>query len=66
MVEQASKITLTSRAFVNTELGVFGKYITELLGYERFIPMNSGVEADETACKMARRWAYRHKGVPDN
>jgi len=51
---------------VNTELGVFGKYITELLGYERFIPMNTGVEADETACKMARRWGYRDKGVPDN
>lgn len=66
MLAQASKITLTSRAYVNTELGVFGKYITELLGYERFIPMNSGVEADETACKMARRWAYRSKGVPDN
>jgi len=66
MMAQAGKITLTSRAFVNTELGVFGKYITELLGYERFIPMNSGVEADETAIKMARRWAYRHKGTPDN
>lgn len=66
MIQQASKITLTSRAFHNTQLGEFGKYITGLLGYEKFIPMNGGCEADETACKMVRRWAYRAKGVPDN
>lgn len=65
-MQQASKITLTSRAFHNTELGKFGGYITNLLGYDKFIPMNGGVEADETACKMIRRWAYREKGVPDN
>lgn len=66
MIEQARKVTLTSRAFHNTQLGAFGEYITDLIGYEKFIPMNSGVEADETACKMARRWAYNVKGVPDN
>ena len=57
---------MTSRAFHNTQLGEFGSYITDLLGYDKFIPMNGGVEADETACKMVRRWAYRAKGVPDN
>lgn len=66
MMAQATRIALTSRAFHNTELGKFGAYLTDLLGYEKFIPMNSGVEADETACKLARRWAYRAKGVPDN
>jgi ornithine--oxo-acid transaminase len=66
MISQATKITLSSRAFHNTQLGQFGAYITNLLGYEKFIPMNAGCEADETACKMARRWAYRVKGVPDN
>lgn len=66
MIEQAQKVTLTSRAFHNTQLGAFGEYITGLIGYDKFIPMNSGVEADETACKMARRWAYNVKGVPDN
>lgn len=66
MVDQAQKVALTSRAFHNTQLGKFGEYLTDLLGYEKFIPMNAGCEADETACKMARRWAYRSKGVPDN
>jgi ornithine--oxo-acid transaminase len=66
MIDQAQKITLTSRAFHNTELGKFGEYFTGLTGYDKFIPMNSGVEADETACKMARRWGYRVKGIPSN
>jgi len=65
-INQASNITLTSRAFHNTQLGEFGKYLTGLLGYDKFIPMNTGVEADETAIKIARRWAYRVKGVPDD
>jgi ornithine--oxo-acid transaminase len=47
-------------------LGLFGEYINDLLGYEKFIPMNTGCEADETACKLARRWGYRVKGIPDN
>lgn len=57
---------MTSRAFYNTTLGETGEYITKLLGYDKFLPMNSGVEADETACKIARRWGYRAKGIPDN
>jgi ornithine--oxo-acid transaminase len=64
MITQATKITLSSRAFHNTQLGIFGAYITDLLKYEKFIPMNTGCEGDETACKLARRWAYRVKGVP--
>jgi len=66
MIEQAQKVTLTSRAFHNTQMGALGEYMTELLGYEKLFPMNTGCEADETACKMARRWAYREKGTPDN
>lgn len=64
--EQASKLTLTSRAFHNDILGVYEKYITELLGYDRVLPMNTGVEGGETANKLARRWGYLHKGIPDN
>lgn len=66
MVEQAAKVTLTSRAFHNTQLGLFGEYITKLMGYDKFLPMNGGCEADETACKLVRRWAYRVKGIKDN
>jgi len=66
LYKQAAKITLTSRAFHNTELGKFGEFLTKLLGYDKFLPMNTGCEADETACKLDRRWAYRVKGVPDN
>ena len=66
MMEQATKVTLTSRAFHNMTLGPFAEYFTNLIGYDRLIPMNSGVEADETACKLARRWGYRNKGIPHN
>jgi len=66
LYKQAAKITLTSRAFHNTELGKFGEFITKLLRYDKYLPMNTGCEADETACKLARRWAYRVKKVPDN
>jgi len=66
LYKQAAKITLTSRAFHNTELGKFGEFITKLLRYDKFLPMNTGCEAVETACKLARRWAYRVKKVPDN
>ena len=65
-MQQASRVSLTSRAFHNTELGKFADYLTDLIGYDKLIPMNSGVEADETACKMARRWGYRVKGIPDD
>ena len=47
-------------------MGKCGAYLTELLGYDKLFPMNTGCEADETACKLARRYAYRVKGVPDN
>ena len=55
---------MTSRAFHNTALGDFADYLTDLIGYDKLIPMNTGCEADETACKMARRWGYRVKGIP--
>jgi ornithine--oxo-acid transaminase len=66
MTEQASKLTLTSRAFYNDQLGPYEKYITELLGYDRVLPMNTGVEGGETAFKLARRWGYDKKKVPQN
>jgi ornithine--oxo-acid transaminase len=62
--EQASKLTLTSRAFRNDQLPLFYKELSELTGYERSLPMNSGAEAVETAIKLARKWAYQVKGVP--
>lgn len=64
--EQAERITLTSRAFYNSELGKFEKYITELFKYDKVLPMNSGAEAVETAIKIARKWAYQEKGIPVN
>lgn len=66
MKEQAETLTLTSRAFYNNVLGVFEKYITEYFGYDKVLPMNSGAEADETALKLARKWAYLVKGIPEN
>jgi len=66
MKEQAETLTLTSRAFFNNVLGVYEKYITEYFGYDKVLPMNSGAEADETALKLARKWAYLEKGVPEN
>jgi len=65
-VEQAKKLTLTSRAFYNDQLGEFEKYITQLFGYDKVLAMNSGVEAVETAIKLCRRWAYRIKKVQEN
>lgn len=64
MVEQAKKVTLTSRAFRNDQLPLFYKEISEMTGYEMALPMNSGAEAVETALKLARKWAYQVKGVP--
>ncbi|CAB3402475.1 unnamed protein product [Caenorhabditis bovis] len=66
MQEQASKLTLTSRAFYNNVLGEYEEYITKLFKYDKVLPMNTGVEACESAVKLARRWAYDVKGVPDN
>jgi len=64
MIEQAKKITLTSRAFRNDQLPLFYKELAELSGYDMSLPMNSGAEAVETALKLARKWAYQVKGVP--
>ncbi len=66
LTEQASKLTLTSRAFYNNILGEWEAYMTGLFGYDRMLPMNSGAEADETALKLCRKWAYKIKGVPRN
>ncbi|MFT4843662.1 MAG: ornithine--oxo-acid transaminase [Planctomycetota bacterium] len=61
--QQAEKCTLTSRAFYNDQLGPFYQQLSELLGYEKVLPMNTGAEAVETAIKAARRWGYRKKGI---
>jgi ornithine--oxo-acid transaminase len=63
LIEQASKLTLTSRAFHNDVLGEYEVYMTKLFGYDRLLPMNTGVEAVETALKLARRWGYEVKGI---
>ncbi len=64
--EQAETLTLTSRAFFNNRLGEYEKYITEYFGYDKVLPMNSGAEADETALKLCRKWAYLKKGIKEN
>jgi ornithine--oxo-acid transaminase len=66
LVRQARKLTLTSRAFYNSMLGEFEKYITGYFGYDKVLPMNSGAEGDETALKLCRKWAYEKKGIPEN
>lgn len=66
LIEQAKTLTLTSRAFYNNILGSYAKYITEYFGYDRVLPMNTGVEGGETAVKLARRWGYDVKGIPTN
>ena len=66
MIDQCQKVTLTSRAFYNDCLGPYEKYVTETFGYDKVLPMNSGAEADETALKLCRKWAYMKKGLPEN
>ncbi len=66
LTEQAQRLTLTSRAFYNDVLGRYEKFVTELFGYDRVLPMNTGVEGGETAVKLCRKWAYEVKGVPTN
>ena len=61
--EQASRLTLTSRAFHNDQLGVYEKFVTEYFGFDRVLPMNTGAEAVETAIKLARKWGYEKKGI---
>ncbi len=65
-IEQAQRLTLTSRAFHNDVLGEYEEYITKFFGYDKVLPMNTGVEAVETGLKLARRWGYEVKGVPHN
>ncbi|WP_255806914.1 ornithine--oxo-acid transaminase [Belliella alkalica] len=66
LIEQASTLTLTSRAFFNDVLGPFEKYITEYFGFDKVLPMNTGAEGVETALKIARKWGYEKKGVDEN
>jgi ornithine--oxo-acid transaminase len=65
MVDQARKLTLTSRAFYNNVLGEYEEYVTKFFGYEKVLPMNTGAEGDETAIKLCRKWGYQKKGVKD-
>jgi ornithine--oxo-acid transaminase len=66
LIDQVSKFTLSSRAFYNNVLGEFEQYLTSLFGYDKVLPMNTGAEAVETALKLARRWGYVKKGIPEN
>ncbi len=66
LVSQARELTLTSRAFYNDKLGAAEKYVCEIFGYQKALFMNSGAEANETAIKLARKWGYTKKGIPDN
>ncbi|XP_045121995.1 ornithine aminotransferase, mitochondrial-like [Portunus trituberculatus] len=64
--EQAGILSLTSRAYYNNVLGEYEEFVTSLFGYDKLLPMNTGVEAGETACKIARKWGYEKKGIPAN
>jgi len=66
LINQASRLTLTSRAFHSDQLGEYTRYVTDYFGYDKVLPMNTGVEAVETAIKLCRRWGYQIKGIPDN
>ncbi len=65
LADQAQRLTLTSRAFYNDVLGEFAHYLTGFFGYDKVLPMNTGVEAAETAVKLARKWGHGKKGIPD-
>ena len=66
LINQSKKLTLTSRAFYNSALGPYEKFICELFDYDKVLPMNTGVEGGETANKLARKWGYLKKGIPEN
>ncbi len=66
LIEQSQKLTLTSRAFYNNVLGEYAEFITKYFGYDKVLPMNTGVEAVETAIKLCRKWAYEVKGIKEN
>ncbi|HZK68290.1 MAG TPA: ornithine--oxo-acid transaminase [Paludibacter sp.] len=66
LIAQAQKLTLTSRAFYNSQLGKYEEFVTHYFGYEKVLPMNTGAEAVETAIKLCRKWGYEKKGLPEN
>jgi ornithine--oxo-acid transaminase len=66
LTDQATRLTLTSRAFYNSVLGEYEEYVTKYFKYDKVLPMNSGAEADETALKLCRKWAYKKKGIKEN
>ncbi|MFB9076525.1 ornithine--oxo-acid transaminase [Flavobacterium procerum] len=66
MIDQAQKLTLTSRAFYNDKLGNYEEFVTKYFGFDKVLPMNTGAEAVETALKVCRKWAYEVKGIPEN
>ncbi|MDX9812268.1 MAG: aminotransferase class III-fold pyridoxal phosphate-dependent enzyme, partial [Bacteroidales bacterium] len=66
LIDQATRLTLTSRAFYNSVLGEYEEFVTSYFGYDKVLPMNSGAEADETALKLCRKWAYKKKGIKEN
>jgi len=66
LIEQAKKLTLTSRAFYNSQLGLYEEFVTDYFGYDKVLPMNTGAEAVETAIKLCRKWGYEKKCLPDN
>ena len=66
LIQQSQKLTLSSRAFYNDVLGEYAAFITKFFGYEKVLPMNTGVEAVETAIKLCRKWAYKIKGIAEN
>jgi ornithine--oxo-acid transaminase len=66
LIEQSKKLTLTSRAFYNSSLGLYEKFICDLFEFDKVLPMNTGVEGGETANKLARKWGYMKKGIPEN
>lgn len=66
LADQAKKLTLTSRAFYNSSLGEYEKFVTKYFGYDKVLPMNTGAEGVETALKLCRKWAYEKKGIPSN
>lgn len=66
LLDQAQRLTLSSRAFHNDKLPLFAKKLTSMFGYEMMLPMNTGAEGVETALKLAKKWGYEKKGIPKN
>ena len=65
LIQQASRLTLSSRAFFNDQLGPYEEFMNSLFGYDKLLPMNTGAEGVETAIKLCRKWGYLKKGIPD-